>query len=53
MAQSNFFPWIHRFDGPGVRAIVLMGSHARGDAYLIQHTVTLIQTTLEQDADAP
>ncbi len=32
MAQSNFFPWIHRFDAPEVRAIVLMGSHARGDA---------------------
>jgi hypothetical protein len=28
-------PWaalVHRFDGPDVRALVLMGSHARGDA---------------------
>lgn len=32
MEQPNFDSLTQQFDGPGVRAIVLMGSYARGDA---------------------
>lgn len=32
MAMVDFLALAHQFDAPGVNAIVLMGSHARGDA---------------------